>query len=54
MWARVRACASPWDRSLLHFPDGVFSAHVSDLPLSGQVAHTAGISFFGLFSQSYT
>lgn len=44
---------SPQDCSLLHYPDGVFSVDVSVLLLTRQVAQTAGISFFGLFSQSY-
>lgn len=45
-------CASP--RSLLHFPDGVYSAHVSEFPLTRQVVHTDCISFFDLLSQIYT
>jgi len=54
MWVRGCACVSPHMCSLLLFPNGVFSAHVSELPLTGQAPHTAGIPFIGLFSQSYT
>lgn len=48
----VCVCASPC--SLLHFPEGAFSAHVSELPLNRQGAYTDCISFFDLLSQTYT
>lgn len=50
MWVRVCVSAFPRDCSPLRFPDCVFFAHVSELPLTGQVAHTARISFSDLFS----
>lgn len=48
----VCVCTSPC--SLLRFPDGAFSAHVSELPLNRQGAFTDCNSFFDLLSQTYT